>query len=414
MISSNLARIDERSNKHYRGTQAIRATASHEIAQVSQNKIYQKEIINHSSVNHTKYILSIHLIEDIEQWNTTVKSTLTTFNKMNENMAFRKHLGGCIRPLLLMLLLSIGLRAQGFIMTYRYDFEKEGFGAQVPLQGVTVNGTHLLERYEPMYDGSTTKKLNYMVDFTAKSSTETETAFLKALMQTLPSNSMIRQDLSSVQFSKNGYPYRSLKTSQGNLFMSYYFFYRRDELVVLSFQCLLANEDWLSNAIQAAVENFVWLEQLIEVKEIGVSFKLPYEMSVALDARQKKIRLELNDPEYSNKANFWASIEFLASSGKIDTVAVRKAFDKELEAQSSTYTYDYHIYNTRSFNPDLICDKYVLYYNEPGVEDLMKMSIYQFYTPKGILRFIHTEYYTHRGKLSGYITNLLTSLKYIG
>lgn len=333
---------------------------------------------------------------------------------MNENMAIPKYFGGCLRPLFLMLLLSISLQAQGFIMTYRYDFEKEGFGVQMPSQGVTVNGTHLLERYEPMYDGATTKKLNYMVDFTAKNSNETEIAFLKALKQTLPGNSIIREDLSSVRISKNGYPYRSLKTSQGNLFMSYYFFFRRDELVVLSYQCLLANEDWLSNAIQSAVENFVWLEQLIEVKEIGVSFKLPYEMSVGLDANQKKIRIELSDPEYSKKTNYWASIEFLPITGKIDTTAVRKAFDKELEAQSSIYTYDYHIKSTQNFNPNLICDVYVLYYEEPGVEDLMKMSIYQFYTPKGILRFIHTEYYSHRGKLFGYITDLLASLKYTG
>jgi antitoxin component YwqK of YwqJK toxin-antitoxin module len=90
----------------------------------------------------------------------------------------------------------------------------------------------------------------------------------------------------------------------------------------------------------------------------------------------------LRDSEYAKKTNFSASVEFFDLNGKIDTVSIRNAIDKELKAQSSTYTFDFKVLGMTNFNANLVCDKYVLYYYENGNEELMKMSIYQFYTTK--------------------------------
>jgi hypothetical protein len=336
-----------------------------------------------------------------------------TMYKMITNIDLTANLKRYAKPILLMIILLISASAHAFVVTYRYDFEKEGFGVQMPMQGVTVKGNHFFERYEPLYDGSTTKKLNYVVDVTAKNSNQTELEYLVELKKTL-SNVTIREDLSNVKTTRYGYPYRSLKVKSGNLMKNYYFYFRGNDLVVFSFDCLLSNEDWLSGDINAAVENFMWLDQTIEVKEIGISFKLPYEMYYGLNENKNKLTLLLTDPEYAKKTNYWASVEFIAINGKIDSASIRKAFDDELKAQSSTFTYDFHVLGMKKVNTNLVCDKYVLYYYEDGNEELMKMSIYQFYTPKGILRFIHSEYYTHIGKLSKYIKNLLESINYIG
>ncbi len=317
------------------------------------------------------------------------------------------------KPIILMIILLISANLQAFIVTYRYDFEKEGFGVYMPLQGVTVKGNHFFERYEPLYDGSTTKKLNYVVDVTAKNSNQTELEYLNELKKTL-SNVTIREDLSNVKTTKHGYPYRSLKVKSGNLMKNYYFYFRGNDLVVFSLDCLLSNEDWLSNDINASVENFMWLDQTIEVKELNVSFKLPYELNIGFNDIEKKMIFSLTDPEYEKETNYWASVEFIAINGKIDSASIRKAFDEELKAQSSTFTYDFHVLGMKKVNSNLVCDLYVLYYYETGNEELMKMSIYQFYTTKGIIRFTHSEYYTHRGELFKYISNLLASLKYIG
>jgi hypothetical protein len=334
-------------------------------------------------------------------------------HQISANIDWHANLRRCAKPFLVMIVLLLSANAQAFILTQRYDFEKEGFGVQMPMQGVTVNGPHFFERYEPLYDGSTTKKLNYIVDVAAKSSNQTELEFLDALKKTL-SNVTIREDLSHVKTTRNGYPYRVLKIKNDNLMKNYYFFFRRDDLVVFSFDCLLTNEDWLSGDINAAVENFIWLEQAMEVKEIGLSFKLPYELNVGLNESDNKLTFLLTDSEYAEETNFWASAEFIPINGIMDSASIRKAFDAELEAQSSTYTYDYHVMGMKKFNNNLVCDLYVLYYYEEGNEELMKMRIYQFYTTKGILRFIHSEYYAHIGKLSKYINNLLASLNYIG
>jgi hypothetical protein len=315
-----------------------------------------------------------------------------------------------VKPFLLLMIFLVSTKVQA----YRYDFEKEGFAVHFPLGYVTVEGDHFFECYEPLYEGSTTKKLNYTLDFTSKYNHETELDFLIELKNTLPSDNIIREDLSNIKTTRNGYPYRSLKIKQGNLMMNYYFFFRKDDLVVFSFQGLLAHEDWLSNDINAAVDNFIWLEQTIDVKEIDVRFKVPYELNSKLNDTKNKVTFSLTDPEYAKKTNFGASVEFIPINGKIDSASVRKAIDTELKAQASTYTYDYHVFGMNKFNKDLVCDKYVLYYNEKGNEELMKMSIYQFYTTKGIIRFIHTEYYSHIGKLSKYIENVLASLKYLG
>lgn len=333
--------------------------------------------------------------------------------KMNTNIDLNASLKRYAKPILLMIILLISANAQAFIVTYRYDFEKEGFGVQMPMQGVTVKGNHFFERYEPLYDGSTTKKLNYIVDITSKNSNQTELEYLNDLKKTL-SNVTIREDLSNVKTTRYGYPYRSLKVKSGNLMKNYYFFFRNDDLVVFSFDCLLSNEDWLSGDINAAVENFMWLDQTIEVKEIGVSFKLPYEMNIGFNDIEKKMIFSLTDPEYAKETNYWASVEFIAINGKIDSASIRKSIDAELKAQSSTYTYDFHVLGMKKLNSNLVCDFYVSYYYENGNEELMKMSIYQFYTPKGIIRFIHSEYYTYRVKLNKYINNLIASFKYIG
>lgn len=332
---------------------------------------------------------------------------------MTTNNYLRTNARTSIKHILLIFIMLINVSAHAFIVTYRYDFEKEGFGVQLPMQGVTVKGGHFFERYEPLYDGSTTKKLNYVVDFTAKNSNQTELEYLEELKKTL-SNVTIREDLTDVKTTKYGYPYRSLKVKSEKLMKNYYFYFRGNDLVVFSFDCLLTNEDWLSSDIDAAVENFIWLEQTIEVKEIGMSFKLPYEMDFGLNENKNKLTLLLKDPEYAKKTNYWASVEFIAINGKIDSASIRKAFDEELKAQSSTYTYDYHILGMKKFNTNLVCDNYVLYYYKDGNEELMKMSIYQFYTPKGILRFIHSEYYAYNGKLNKYIKNLIASINYIG
>lgn len=321
----------------------------------------------------------------------------------------RANLRRCEKTILLIIILLISTKVQA----YRYDFEKEGFAVHFPLGCVTVKGSHFFELYEPMYEGSTTKKLNYILDFAVKNSNQTELEYLNELKKTL-SNATIREDLSNIKTTRNGYPYRSLKVKSGNLMMNYYFFFRRDDLVVFSFQGLLSNEDWLSGDINVAVENFMWLEQTIEVKEIGVSFKLPYEFSIGLIENKNIISFSLTDSEYAKETNFWASLEFFTLNGKIDSVNVRKAFSDELNKQSSIFTYDFHTFGMKKVNSNLACDLYVLYYYEDGNEELMKMSIYQFYTTKGIIRFTHSEYYTHRGKLFKYITNLLASLKYIG
>lgn len=315
------------------------------------------------------------------------------------------------KTVLLMVLLLASAKAQTSIMTYRYDFEKEGFGVQLPLQGVTVKGNHFYERYEPLYDGSTTKKLNYIVEITTKNSNQTELEYLVELKNTLEGSLTIREDISDVKTTRYGYPYRSLKIKSGNLMSNYYFFFRNNDLVVFSFDCLLANEDWLSGDIEAAVENFLWLEQEFDISEIGVGLKLPYEMNIGMNESQNKVNFFLRDPEYAKKTNFSASVEFFDLNGYIDTVSIRNAIDTELKSLAPTYTYDYDVMGMTKLNSNLVCDIYVLHYYEKGNPELMKMSIYQFYTAKGIIRFIHSEYYSHIGKLSKYIDNLLASLK---
>lgn len=314
------------------------------------------------------------------------------------------------KTVLLMVFLLASAKAQT-IVTYRYDFEKEGFGVQLPMQGVTVTGSHFFERYEPLYDGSTTKKLNYVIDITGKNSNQTEQEFLVELKNTLESSLTIREDISNVKTTKYGYPYRSLKIKSGNLMKNYYFFFRDNDLVVLSFDCLLSSEDWLSGDIEATVENFLWLEQEIDISEIGVGLKLPYEMNIGMDGSQNIVNFLLRDPEYSKKTNFSASLEFFDLNGYIDSVSIRNAIDTELKSLAPTYTYDYQVLGLTKLNSNLVCDIYVLYYYEKGDPELMKMSIYQFYTSKGIIRFIHSEYYSHIGKLSKYLDNLLASLK---
>jgi hypothetical protein len=88
--------------------------------------------------------------------------------KMITNIDLTVNFKSCAKSFFIMIILLISASAQAFVVTYRYDFEKEGFGVQMPMQGVTVKGNHFFERYEPLYDGSTTKKLNYVVDVTKK------------------------------------------------------------------------------------------------------------------------------------------------------------------------------------------------------------------------------------------------------
>jgi hypothetical protein len=329
---------------------------------------------------------------------------MTAFFSLRTNLRRRA------KPILVILITMLSMSADAFVVTYRYDFEKEGFGVMLPMQGVIVKGSHFIERYEPLYDGSSIKKLNYIVDITTKKSDESEVAYLDGLKKTINTNTSIRENLSDVKTTKNGYPYRSLKTLAGKVMRDYYFFYRRDDLVVLTFECLLTSEDELSGDISSAVEHFLWLDIQFDMPQLSVSFKLPYEMVLGHDEANKKINFSLLDKDLLGETNFWATLEFLGPIEKIDSVSVRNAFDKELKSITFKHEFKYKRLGTK-FNNNHVADCYNIEFYENG--KLMEMYIYQIYTPKGIIRFVHSESRKYNAKLFKYNRRLIDSIKYI-
>jgi hypothetical protein len=281
--------------------------------------------------------------------------------------------------------LSPEIEAQ--IMTSRHDFEKEGFGVMMPLKGITVNGKHFFERYESLYDGSKTKLMNYMVDIGVKKSNETELEFIATLKKTINTEggTKIREDLSEIKKTRNNYPYRSLKLTQGLVNLDHFFLFRKDQLVLLRFEYKSTNENYLSDAIISAVNQFLWLEPklTLEVKEIGAQVNIPGELIARLNQAKTKLMLTYKDSVLAKKTNFRGSIENLGEIGKIDTSGIKINSLKEITSLPEAKLL-YRIPGIEQ-GTDYTVDKYQVEF----VEKKQKMELYMYliYTGKRMFRY---------------------------
>lgn len=284
-------------------------------------------------------------------------------------------------------ILGFGLRTEAQVTTIRQDFEEEAFGVMVPLKGITVKGEHFFERYEPQYEGSPVKLINYLVDIDQKKSTETDVEYITGLKATIKNldGLTIREDISGVLKTRNNYPYRSLKLTTRSINIDHFFFFRQDQVVLLRFEYKSSNQDYLSDVVASAVNQFLWLEPktMLTIKEMGAQIKLPGELKGVLNKTRTTLLLSFPDSLKTRYHQFRGSIEYLGEAGKYDTVQVKKAIRKEIDALPASRL----VYKTGNMElaADYIVEKYVVEFTEKGQK--MQMYLYLIYTGKRMYRY---------------------------
>lgn len=305
---------------------------------------------------------------------------------MSVKTIINKYLHNCIGIFLLLGFFLLTPESEAQIITSRIDFEKEGFGAMMPLEGVTVNGNGFFERYEPLYKGSSTKLMTYKVDVSVKKSSETELEFLEALKKTINTGGgvKIREDLSEIKKTRNNYPYRSLKLTQGQVNIDHFFLFRKDQLVLLRFVYKSVDENYLSDAVSSAVNQFLWFESAtLEIKEIGARINMPGELAARLNSSKNKVMLSYKDSALAKRTNFRGSIENLGETGKIDTATIKKNLLNEINSLPQGKL----LFKVPGWEPiaGYIVDEYNVEFAEKNQK--MEMYVYLIYTGKRMFRY---------------------------
>lgn len=117
-------------------------------------------------------------------------------------------------------------------------------------------------------------------------------------------------------------------TIKGNEFLVVnYVFFRGDNVAVLQYILLREDVPVLKDEIAKSRDSFTWLPNKVHIKEVGISFDLPYNFNGYYDAEKNSVLLHPHDSlkaakgqvvvelkrepldEYENLANFEAAIE---------------------------------------------------------------------------------------------------------
>lgn len=320
----------------------------------------------------------------------------------------------CLSCLVVCSILGFGLRTEAQVTTFRQDFEEEGFGVMVPLKGITVNGEHFFERYEPQYEGSPVKLINYLVDLDEKKSTETDLEYITALKGTIKNleGLTIREDISGILKTRNNYAYRSLKLTTRSINIDHFFFFRKDQVVLLRFEYKSSNQDYLSDVVASAVNQFLWLEPktLLTIRELGAQIKLPGELKGVLNKTRTTLLLSFPDSLKTRYHQFRGSIEYLGEAGQYDTAKIKTALRKEINALPGSRL----VYNTggMDFEPDYIVEKYKVEYLERGQQ--MELYVFLIYAGKRMYRYSITganEFYYKAGTAYNAFDRLMKAIK---
>lgn len=323
-------------------------------------------------------------------------------------MYWQKHL----KELIFIFFIGGCLQTNAQVLTIRQDFENEGFGVMVPLKGVTVKSEHFLERYEPLYEGSSVVLIKYLVDTDIKKSTETDLQLITALKATIQNNPglTIREDISAVQKTRNNYPYRSLKLTTGTVNIDHFFFFRNDLVVLLRFEYKASNKDYLSDVVASAVNQFLWLEPktVLTIKEMGARIKLPAELKGVLNKSKTSLLLSYTDSLKNRYFQFRGNIEFLGESGKYDTAKIKTVLLKEIKNLPSSRLVFTSV--PIEMAPDYIVEKYRAEFIERGQE--MELYVFLIYTGKKMYRYsvagAHDFFYN---KANGIFTDLIKAIQ---
>lgn len=321
-----------------------------------------------------------------------------------------------LQQLILLLLLGAYLHTEAQVQTMRQDFEDHGFGAMLPLGGVNVQGDHLAERYVSLYDGSQVKLINYKVDFNYKKSTETELELISGLKSTLKDNPTlsIREDISEIQTSRKNNKYRSLKLTTGTVNIDHFFFFRGNDVVLLRFEYKSTNQDYLSDVVASAVNQFLWLERktVLSIPEMHARITLPGELKGVFHKAKKMVLLSLPDSNQTKYYRFRGTIEYLGEAGTYDTAKIKTALRKEISAIPASRL----VYKTglMDFEPDYLVEKYKIEFVEKGLP--MEQYIFLIYTGKKMYRYTFAganEFYYKIGQAVNPFDRLAKSIRAI-
>ena len=321
-----------------------------------------------------------------------------------------------LNKLILLVLLTFALQTQAQVQTMREDFEEHGFGVMLPLGGVNVVGDHLVERYVPLYKDSQVKLINYLVDFNYKKSTETELEFISSLKTTMKNNSKlsIREDVSEIQTSRKNNKYRSLKLTTGTVNIDHFFFFRGNDVVLLRFEYKSTNQDYLSDVVASAVNQFLWLERktVLTIPEMHARITVPGELKGVVHKNKSTLLLSLPDSNLTKYYRFRGSIEYLGEAGTYDTAKIKTAIRKEISALPSSRL----AYKTgmMDFEPDYLVEKYKIEFVEKGFP--MEQYIFLIYTGKKMYRYSFAggnEYYYKIGQAINPFDRLVKNIRVI-
>ncbi len=288
---------------------------------------------------------------------------------------------------LLVLFLIFAKNSQAQVITKRFDFDKEAISVILPANGKTVTGKHFIERYETWYED--VKKINYIVDLSTKPTSQSEIEYLEQLKKSLSGNAVIKTDISAIKKNRRGFPYRSLKVEYGKGMRYFFFFFRGDEVALLTYQYLAKDDNYLDGTIDYAVDEFWWLDKPITINGTGVSFKLPYLMNIVVDEKARSLKIAFKDPELYKDTGFGATLEYINVDGKIDSASVRTLISAYLKTHQPKLTLQSKMLRT-TFNTTYNADFYNIEYDVE--KRRMNKNIYQIYTDKGIIRFTYHEW----------------------
>ncbi len=295
-----------------------------------------------------------------------------------------RHLFGLLSVLTFLVL---GKTSQAQVNMGIANYVKEGISVMIPAYGKTVKGKHFLEIYDTWYDD--VKKINFIVDLATKPTNQSEIEYLEQIKKTLSGNAIIKTDLSTVKKNRRGFPYRSLKVEYGKGIRYFFFFFRGDEVALLTYQYLAKDDNYLDGTIDYAVDEFWWLDKPMTINGTGVSFKLPYSMNVTVDEKAKIIEIDFKDPILYKDTGFGATLEYTSIDGQIDSTSVRAAMSTYLKTHQPKLTLQSKMFKTK-FNDTYNSDFYMIEYDVNNRK--VKKNIHQIYTNKGIIRFAYSEW----------------------
>lgn len=217
----------------------------------------------------------------------------------------------------------------------------------------STDNQHTLHKcYVSKSSSQQSKDVIYTTNIYARLENEGEEAFIERFKKGMNPELVFSGNIKERHESLYGFEYRTMSYKHKDVRVRMYFFFRRQDVVLLDYKYLESRESEFLPSVKEAVNNFYWDGYNFEIPQLGIAkMFLPYNMYAFWNNDLNRLEFTPALTDFGIETEMLITLEKTAELPRLDTLQYRKGFEEELKRfpdirlskkQLGTYLYETH------------------------------------------------------------------------